>query len=248
MAVNVSTLMWLNTVTNNQYVHGTKAGDTFKALYRQGGLARFYNGFATTLIHGCVARFGDIYAHSIVKENSNNCSIVNTLQSATLASGIRGLITPIETLKVMRQVDNSRDCKITRLYRKARQHGPSTLWNGSGAVFTSNFVGYVPWFYTYDVLNNLVRKFEDPCHQIIRNGSIGFVASVVSDVVSNSVRVLKTLKQTDALNRSYITIVKNALHEKDSTCILFRGLSTRICTNGVQSVLFTVLWNLFDKN
>ena len=67
-----------------------------------------------------------------------------------------------------------------------------------------------------------------------RNAFMGFCSSVVSDTVSNSVRVVKTTKQTHQHHISYPDAVKEIV-AKDGVIGLFgRGLQTRILTNGIQ--------------
>ena len=68
-------------------------------------------------------------------------------------------------------------------------------------------------------------------------------ASIVSDCISNSLRVVKTVKQTSGdANLGYIDAIKGVL-EKDGMKGLFgRGLSTRIATNVLQAMVFSVAW------
>lgn len=70
--------------------------------------------------------------------------------------------------------------------------------SGAFANAASAIVGHYPWFYTYRVLSksNVLQKFITSNH--LRNASIGFVASVVSDTVANAIRVVKTTKQAIA--------------------------------------------------
>lgn len=66
----------------------------------------------------------------------------------------------------------------------------------------------------------------------VRNAFMGFVSSVVSDTISNSVRVIKTTKQTHQEHITYPQAVKEVV-AKDGVVGLFgRGLQTRIITNG----------------
>ena len=63
--------------------------------------------------------------------------------------------------------------------------------------FTSaTFVGHYPWFFTYNYLQAHLPTRDTTLGQISRNALIGFSASAVSDTVSNSIRVLKTYRQT----------------------------------------------------
>lgn len=67
-----------------------------------------------------------------------------------------------------------------------------------------------------------------------RNAFMGLCSSVVSDSVSNSVRVIKTTKQTHERHITYQEAVREVV-AKDGVIGLFgRGLQTRILTNGIQ--------------
>ena len=47
--VQVLLLMWLRTTMNYQYRHGTRAAETFRVLYAEGGVRRFYQALTLTL-------------------------------------------------------------------------------------------------------------------------------------------------------------------------------------------------------
>ena len=49
----------------------------------------------------------------------------------------------------------------------------------------------------------------------LRSGSIGFLSSATSDIVSGGVRVLKISKQTNENNHSYTRIIKDIV-KKDN--------------------------------
>ena len=59
MAIQVCTLMWLRTTVNYQYRNGTDMRTSFKALYNDGGIRRFYRGVGPALLQGPLSRFGD---------------------------------------------------------------------------------------------------------------------------------------------------------------------------------------------
>ena len=46
MVVQVSSLMWLRTMMNYQYANGGSISNTFKTLYKEGGITRFYRGYS----------------------------------------------------------------------------------------------------------------------------------------------------------------------------------------------------------
>merc|ERR1711948_130382 len=80
-----------------------------------------------------------------------------------------------------------------------------------------------------------------------RNAVIGFTSSVVSDCVSNSLRVLKTYRQTSETPVSYMQAAKNVIEQDGYAGLFGRGLKTRILTNGAQATMFSVLWKYFDE-
>src|SRR5947209_1016652 len=59
MIIQVSTLMWMRTIMNTQYRYGGTIKETFRRLYNEGGLRRFYRGYPVALVQGPVSRFGD---------------------------------------------------------------------------------------------------------------------------------------------------------------------------------------------
>jgi len=95
------------------------------------------------------------------------------------------------------------------------------------------------------------------------------MASTASDISSNMFRVLKTIKQTSSVRPatavanginslsqiqitgfpavnmaphsvSYVDIVSTIIREEGLLSLFTRGLNSRILSNGLQSVLFTI--------
>ena len=64
MGIQVGSLMWLRTTMNYQYRHGTTTSQAMKALYKEGGVARFYQGVGPALLQGPLSRFGDTAANA----------------------------------------------------------------------------------------------------------------------------------------------------------------------------------------
>lgn len=104
---------------------------------------------------------------------------------------------------------------------------------------------------------------DDLFLSLARSAFLGLVASCVSDVCSNSLRVIKTTKQTARLGNqdegtqliqvdngkelSYPEIVR-IIVEKDGWVGLFgRGLQTRLLTNSIQGAVFSVVWRYFQQ-
>lgn len=106
-----------------------------------------------------------------------------------------------------------------------------------------------PWFVTFNYLQQTIPKPED--HEVVkklgRNAVIGFTSSVISDTCSNSLRVIKTTKQTHQTPISYRQAITMVV-EKDGIAGLFgRGLRTRIIANGFQGLMFSVIWKALEE-
>merc|ERR1719317_676748 len=78
-----------------------------------------------------------------------------------------------------------------------------------------------------------------------RNAVIGFASSLVSDTVSNSLRVVKTTRQTFSEPISYVNVVKHVIEKDGVMGLMGRGLKTRLIANGMQGLMFSVLWKYF---
>ena len=75
---------------------------------------------------------------------------------------------------------------------------------------------------------------------------IGLAASLVSDTVSNSLRVLKTLKQTSPVSIGYRQAASKLVEKEGLIGLLGRGLKTKLLVGALQGVTFTVLWRHFQ--
>ena len=80
--------------------------------------------------------------------------------------------------------------------------------------------------------------------KLLRNAAIGFVASIVSDTTTNVLKVIKTTKQAlgSKHNSSYSEVIRMIVAADGWKGLFGRGLRTRIGTNALQSILFTVIW------
>ena len=250
MAIQVTTLMWLRTTMNYQYRYGTTTTQALKTLYSQGGVRRFYRGYAPALFQGPLSRFGDTAANAgtiALLDSFGGTRDLPTVAKSMAASGMaaafRIMLMPIDACKTILQVEGGQGLRI--LKQKMKLGGPTVIFHGALATAGATYVGHFPWFFTNNQLNVLIPHPEpsDPkWHTFARNGFIGFAASAVSDTASNSIRVVKTTKQTSITPISYPQALKDII-AKDGVIGLFgRGLKTRLLTNGLQGMLFNVLW------
>ena len=250
MVIQVGSLMWLRTTMNYQYRYGTTTSEALKKLYLEGGIRRFYRGIAPALIQGPLSRFGDTAANTgvITFMNSHpHTKDLNIWIKSGCASFVAALwrinLMPIDTLKTSLQVNGK--CGFYMLRNKYREHGLRVFYHGSMGAFAATYVGHFPWFATYNYLDSNIENYQDGIKKMSRNAFIGFSASVVSDTCSNSIRVLKTTRQTYDVPISYLRC-SQLIIEKDGWVGLFgRGLKTRILANGLQGMMFSVLWKYF---
>ncbi len=136
---------------------------------------------------------------------------------------------------------------IKKLLNKARISGPSAFFQGSIASASATFVGHYPWFFVYNYLSEHLPRGTDTVSKLSRSALIGFCASAVSDTCSNSIRVVKVYKQSNTEQLSYPEVVRRVIKEDGVGGLFGRGLSTKIVANGLQGLMFSVLWKLIDE-
>lgn len=85
---------------------------------------------------------------------------------------------------------------------------------------------------------------EQLAKRLVRSAFIGWCSSFVSDCCSNSIRVIKTAKQTATVSVTYREVVSGILAKEGVQGLMFRGLGTKLITNGIQGILFSVLWRM----
>ncbi|TDL20458.1 mitochondrial carrier [Rickenella mellea] len=250
MVLQVLTLMPLRTVMNYQYRYGTTTTQAIKTLYADGGYTRYYQGLSAALIQGPVSRFGDTAANAgILALLQGNpylrrlYSPVKTIFASLAAAAFRMILTPVDTVKTTMQTQGRDGMKILRARIKA--NGIGSLWWGAFATAAATFVGHYPWFGTYNYLDSTLPPPTTFAEKLLRQAFIGFCASVISDTVSNSLRVVKTYRQVNLTRVSYTTAAREVIAVDGIKGLFGRGLKTRILANGLQGLMFSVLWKLF---
>ncbi len=257
MAINICTLMPLRTAVNYQYRYGVDSSTAIKTLYKDGGIHRFYRGFGFAIVQGPWARFGDTFANAgaLTFLNSNDTTKdwnvgTKTLFASGSASLFRVISTPIDTCKTVLQVEGKHGLhKLGQKFTNSGgfPRGLPVMWYGAMGSASATFIGHYPWFFTYNYLQEKIPERETVLGELSKNAFIGFAASAVSDSCSNSIRVLKTYRQTHSEKVSYPAAVKQIV-EKDGIVSLFgRGLKTKIISNGLQGALFSILWKFIQK-
>ena len=245
MIFQVSSLMWLRTTMNYQFKNGGSTLDTIKILYKEGGIPRFYRGYFFALMNGPISRFGDTAMNDFASNYFQNQNMaIQTALGSTGATGWRLLIMPNDACKSHLQIHGRDGLRLLR--NKINTNGIRVLWNGGGAAISSNFIGHYPWFLTYNYLQATVPKMGDN-RDMIRSMGIGFTSSSISDIVSNSVRVLKINRQTNLEQISYTEIYKDIVKKEGFLNFMTRGLKTKIFLNGLQSSIFVLIYDKLKK-
>jgi hypothetical protein len=251
MVLQVTTLMWLRTTMNYQYRYGTSTLEALKSLYKEGGIVRFYRGYGPALVQGPVSRFGDTAANAGVLalfESSeslrNTPAWIQTVFGSGTAASMRVFLVPVDTVKTIMQVEGTQG--LPKLREKYRVGGVPVFFHGSIATMAATFVGHYPWFTVFNTLQASWPKYEEKPAQLARNAVIGFVASLSSDTVSNSLRVVKTYRQTNE-TLPYAEIVQKIIQQDGYMGLFGRGLKTRLLANGAQGLMFSVLYKLLEE-
>ena len=249
MCIQVTSLMWLRTTMNYQYRYGKTIPETFKILHNDGGIRRFYRGYAPALTIAPLSRFGDTMTNTYALQHLEDTKLptsIKTMAGSILASSWRVVLMPIDALKTTLQVEGKGGIKL--LKNKINNNGPKVLFNGTVAQTSATFVGHYPWFLTYNVLNQKLPEYDSQFKTLLRNAFIGFNSAVISDTCSNSLRVIKTTKQTSENHITYKKAIETVIKEDGIQGLFGRGLKTRILTNGIQGIVFTVCWKYIEKS
>lgn len=250
--VQVLAFMWLRTVMNYQYKFGGTMREVLDKLWKEGGIARLYQGlFPWAIFQAPLSRFGDVAANDLIVGLGGALFPqiplgVTTFFGSMGGAGWRILITPVDTCKTILQTDGAKGW--AKLQDKIKQNSFLVLWSGWEGNYVANVVGNYPWFVAMNFMQKKIGVPKGALMQLIRSAFCGAVASSVSDVVSNSIRVVKTNKQGHAdANAGYLTVTKEIYDKGGAYALFFRGLETRIYTNVLQGAFFTVLWKYLSS-
>jgi hypothetical protein len=245
--INVLTLMWMRTIMNYQYRYGGTLGEVVKKLWGEGGVPRFYRGLVPALFQAPVSRFGDVAANEgalAALEHTEIPTWAKTMSASMSAGVFRVFLMPVDAWKTTKQVEGQKG--LEQLIAKTKKN-PTAPFQGAMGAMTATWVGHYPWFYTNNQLQVGMPKFDFTYGKYVRNAVIGFISAAVSDCCSNSLRVLKTTRQTALEPISYKDAASQIIEKEGYAGLFGRGLSTRILTNGVQGALFTIGWKAIQE-
>jgi hypothetical protein len=205
---------------------------------------RFYRGVSFALMQAPLSRFGDtamnIGVMTLLEDSDLNMASKTFIGSCGAAMW-RVAIMPIDTCKTGLQVNGKSALPI--LQDKIKTNGFRVMYHGSLASASSTLVGHFPWFFTYNYLSETIPKQDNQISSLARSAVIGFSSSSISDVCSNSLRVIKTNKQTSLTNLTYKQLIQNIVNNDSIVSLFTRGLKTKIITNGIQGMMFTIMFD-----
>lgn len=204
MALQVFSLMWMRTTMNYQFKNGGSFLPTLRTLYAEGGVVRFYRGIVPALVIGPISRFGDTAANMFATTifattpSIKNLPIFIQTSLGSIMAGFWRLSTlPVDAWKTSKQVYGGSG--LQKMIAKFKVNGISAFYQGGVASALATMVGHYPWFVTNNYLEHYLTRYsyeDELLKALARSAGIGFCSTVVSDVVSNSIRVVKTSKQT----------------------------------------------------
>lgn len=178
---------------------------------------------------------------------------ITTLLGSVTAGAFRILLLPIDTIKTSLQVYGNDGIDIVKA--RIKNDGIGALFSGAVAASAATVVGHYPWFLVYNSLSaslptpddvyalshNMKSIDHDLYYYMItylgtldtrllvlfRSAFIGLCASSSSDICSNSLRIIKTTRQTDVVTVSYMESVRSIVDKDGVKGLLTRGLQTR---------------------
>tara|TARA_B110001452_G_scaffold225897_1_gene200062 strand:+ start:208 stop:1110 length:903 start_codon:yes stop_codon:yes gene_type:complete len=251
MVAQVALLMWMRTVMNYQHANGLSTYEAITTLYAEGGLARLYQGWLPALLQAPISRFGDTAANAGMLALCAGITWmpegVKTFFASWAAALFRIIITPIDAFKTTLQVQGPAGLAV--LTKRIADEGVLTLWSGALATSFATFAGHYPWFVTNNYLESKIPapSKDKVLTNMLRRAFIGLCSSAVSDVCSNSIRVVKTKKQTAKEALTYMATISIIVSEDGVQGLFLRGLGTKLITNGVSAMLFSILWKYFEQ-
>ena len=173
---------------------------------------------------------------------------VQTSLGSILAGTWRLTTLPVDAWKTSKQVYGNDG--LNMLLSKFKLNGVSAFYQGGVASALATIVGHYPWFLTNNYLEAYLPKYsykEDFMKAILRSAFIGFWCTLVSDSISNSIRVVKTFKQTSQERLSYKQVIDQIIAKDGVSGLFLRGLKTKLLTNAIQGVAFSVAWKYIQN-
>ena len=240
VCIQQASTYWLKTIIKNQYVNGNNMYDTFNNLFNQKEKFRFYRGISPNILKALVGRNSDILIYKYCDKNTELCKEKKALLSGLTSSFIKISTMPLDTVSNIYQVKGQRAKEIImNQYKKEKNF----FFRGTIAYLGISSIGSSAWLYSYEKFKD--KKFTKS--KELNNAITGVSCSLISDMVVNPFRIIKTYKQSYENYISYRKIVENILKNDNNIFkSYFRGYLLRTSLNAFNSGLFVVLWKHFE--
>ena len=205
--------------------------------------------FAPAIALVPLSRFGDTAANAgmlALLENStwtNNVALKTAAASAT-SMVWRALLMPLVVLKTALQVGGPGALAETRA-KVARLGVFETFFNGCIATMAAQFLGHWPWWTASNALEEWIPQAQEVGASVLRAACIGCAASILSDTITNSIRVVNTFRQTSEEDLTYGESVRRVVATSGLVGLLTRGLGAKMLVNCLNSIIFKVLVKLW---
>lgn len=231
--------------------------ESFKALYRQGGMRRLYQGLPCALLNGPLIRCGSTAANSgTLNAFESNPTLrtvpisIQTFCATTLFVVWRVLLMPVDFLQTVFQVRGKG--AISCLKSEYGTYGPRMFWRGSIGIGTNSFIGTFSWFGCFNTLQSTLAFYRNKDTPIstktLQNGVCGLFASFASSICTNGIDVLKTHRQTGGGHTTYVTALRKIRETETFGQFWCRGLRPRLALDGLQGLVFSMLWKFFEED
>ncbi len=220
-ALQSSCLFWIKPIMKNQHVYGGSIRDTWNALRENPDFFRFYRGFFPALLKSTIGRTSDITIYKYVQQYYGQSKELSSVIGGVSSSTVKVAIMPLDTISNTLQVHGKDGFK----------HIKGNLYRGTIAYGAIHSINSSLWLLNYS-------HFKE--HKLFTNENFnyiytGFCCSMISDLVINPLRVIKTNKQAFSNDKSYIELVKRL---KGS---FYRGFGVRLILNALNGSLFVFL-------
>ena len=226
-ALQSSCLFWIKPIMKNQHVYGGSIKDTFNALRDNPDFFRFYRGFLPALLKSSIGRTSDITIYKYVQLYYGQSKELSSLIGGVCSSSVKVAIMPLDTISNTFQVHG----------KDGYKHIKGNLYRGTVAYAGVHSVNSTIWLLNYSYF----KEHKPFTNENFNHMYTGLSCSLVSDLIVNPLRVIKTNKQAFSNDKSYSELISRL---KGS---FYRGLRMRLILNALNSSLFVLLWQNMEK-
>lgn len=227
-ALQSSCFFWIKPIMKNQHVYGGSIKKTFFALKKEADFFRFYRGFIPALLKSSIGRTSDITIYKYLQQHYDKSKELSSIIGGISSSTVKVVIMPLDTISNTLQVHGKNGYK----------HLKGNFYRGTIAYAILHSTNSALWLLNYSYFKEHKPFINENLNYIYT----GLSSSLVSDLVVNPLRVIKTNKQAFSNDKSYTELITRL---KGS---FYRGFGIRLILNAFNSGLFVLLWQNMEKH